>query len=44
MEDDKNVINGFEVFEALVSVSVTEVPEISEVEPIENEKEVYRDE
>lgn len=44
MEEDKKVINGFEVFEAPVSVSVKEVPEISEVEPIENEKEVYRNE
>ena len=43
-EEDKKVINGFEVFEAPVSVSVKEVPEISEVEPIENEKEVYRNE
>lgn len=41
--EEKKIINGFEVFETPDSVSVNDVPEISDVEPIEEEMEVYHE-
>ena len=39
----KKIINGFEVFDTMDSVSVNDVLEISNVEHIEEEKEVYHE-